>query len=125
MTDDLKARLDALHVWPQAVADAYAALAEYVRPFKERAEKAEALIAECDEYLKADETPRQRMDRDHADVLSLMDMLAKDRTRRDTAEAELTRLRNGLNAMANELSWGKKTRDISNRIFALLEGDKP
>ena len=25
MTDDLKARLDALHVWPQAVADAYAA----------------------------------------------------------------------------------------------------
>ena len=73
--------------------DASAALAEYVRPFKDRAEAGESLIAECAEYLKADETPRQRMDRDHANVLSLMEMLANDRTRRDTSEAEVKRLR--------------------------------
>lgn len=56
---------------------------------KTRAEAAEALIADCADYLKEGETPRQRMDRDHKDVLALMDMLAKEKTKREAAEAAL------------------------------------
>ena len=37
------------------------------------------MIAECAMYLKPGETPRQRMDRDHADVLNLMKMLAMEK----------------------------------------------
>ena len=55
----------------------------------ERAEAAEALIAECAEYLKEGETPRQRMYRDHNDVLALMDMLVKEKIRRKTSEGAL------------------------------------
>lgn len=54
-----------------------------------RANTAEALIADCADYLKEGETPRQRMDRDHKDVLALMDMLAKEKIKREAAEAAL------------------------------------
>ncbi|MBC7282631.1 hypothetical protein [Hoeflea sp.] len=47
---------------------------EYVRAdlyeaLQARVAELEAERADCDKYLKPDETPRQRMDRDHADVL--------------------------------------------------------
>ena len=48
-----------------------------------------AMIDDCAPYLKDGETPRQRMDRDHQDVLSLMQMLAKDRAERDDLRAKL------------------------------------
>ncbi len=48
-----------------------------------------AKLADCAPYLKDGETPRQRMDRDHQDVLSLMQMLAKDRADRDVLRAKL------------------------------------
>lgn len=54
---------------------------------------------ECNIYLKEGETPRQRMDRDHADVLSLMELLAREKLhtknandRADAAEAKLAAL---------------------------------
>lgn len=59
------------------------------RLYRPRAEAAEALIADCADYLKEGETPRQRMDRDHKDVLALMDMLAKEKMKREAAEAAL------------------------------------
>jgi hypothetical protein len=49
--------------------------------WKDRAEKAEALVAECAEYLKEGETPRQRMDRDHKDALMLMELLVAEKTK--------------------------------------------
>ncbi len=52
----------------------------------------ETLVADCAVYLKDGETPRQRMDRDHDDVLALMAMLAKDRTERDRLRAALAPL---------------------------------
>ena len=42
---------------------------------------AEALVAECAEYLKEGETPRQRMDRDHKDALMLMELLVAEKTK--------------------------------------------
>lgn len=67
-----------------------ATLAEEWRDYdKGRAEAAEALIADCADYMKEGETPRQRMDRDHKDVLALMDMLAKEKMKREAAEAAL------------------------------------
>ena len=49
----------------------------------------QAKIAECEEYLKQGETPRQRMDRDHADVLSLMRLLGREKQRVELATAAL------------------------------------
>jgi hypothetical protein len=67
--------------------------------YQERADAVlylQALLDDCAEYLKDGETPRQRMDRDHHDVLSLMEMLAKDRAERDAGRVEIKRLRYGL-----------------------------
>jgi hypothetical protein len=67
--------------------------------YQERADAVlhlQALLDDCAEYLKDGETPRQRMDREHHDVLSLMGMLAKDRAERDAGRAEIKRLRYGL-----------------------------
>ncbi len=80
----------------------------------ERAEKAESLIAECAEYLKEGETPKQRMDRDHADVLSLMEMLTTDRKRRDEAEARCQ----VLEAVIQEYSL----KNLPDLTFAYLSG---
>jgi hypothetical protein len=71
----------------------------------ERLKRAEALVADCAEYLKDGETPRQRMDRDHADVLALMEMLAKDRTERDRLRAEKRR---ALSALADAIEAARK-----------------
>ena len=51
----------------------------------------EELIAECEEYLKQGETPRQRMDRDHADVLGLMRLLAREKQRTEAIVAAYDR----------------------------------
>lgn len=61
----------------------------------------EALVAECDIYLKEGETPRQRMDRDHLDILALGKMLADDRKRRDEAEARVKALSEALEFYAD------------------------
>jgi Asp-tRNA(Asn)/Glu-tRNA(Gln) amidotransferase B subunit len=69
--------------------DAYDSACRAIEKHRSRAEAAEALIADCADYLKEGETPRQRMDRDHKDVLALMDMLAKEKIKREAAEAAL------------------------------------
>jgi chromosome segregation ATPase len=85
---------------------------------------AEALVADCAEYLKDGETPRQRMDRDHADVLSLMAMLAKDRQERDDARAEIARLRREVAAAeAAALERAEKAEAEVARCHARLEID--
>lgn len=58
-----------------------AMLREIAIEYRKRAEASEALVSDCARYLKEDETPRQRMDRDHNDVLALMALLAKERAR--------------------------------------------
>lgn len=77
-----------------------------------RAEAAEALIADCADYLKEGETPRQRMDRDHKDVLALMDLLAKEKMRREAAEAALKDVMVDVSSM----------RDILNRNLVQKDG---
>lgn len=67
---------------------------------------AEALVAECDIYLKEGETPRQRMDRDHLDILALGKMLADDRKRRDEAEARVK-------ALSEALVWCSGSSDFN------------
>jgi len=47
---------------------------------------------DCAIYLKDGETPRQRMDRDHADGLALMGLLAKEKARVEAAEAKVAAL---------------------------------
>ncbi len=69
--------------------DAYDSACRAIEKHRSRAEAAEALIADCADYLKEGETPRQRMDRDHRDVLALMDLLAKEKVKRKAAEAAL------------------------------------
>lgn len=64
----------------------------------------EALVAECDIYLKEGETPRQRMDRDHLDILALGKMLADDRKRRDEAEARVKALTEALSVADDALA---------------------
>lgn len=67
----------------------------------EERRRLEALVAECDIYLKEGETPRQRMDRDHLDILALGKMLADDRKRRDEAEARVKALTEALEFYAD------------------------
>jgi hypothetical protein len=67
-----------------------------------------ALVGECSIYLKGGETPRQRMDRDHRDVLGLMETLARDRERRDRAEAASVKLRRDLKRAAISLDWAAR-----------------
>jgi hypothetical protein len=71
--------------------------------YQERADAVlylQALLDDCAEYLKDGETPRQRMDRDHHDVLSLMEMLAKDRAERDAGRARIAELEAALSDIA-------------------------
>jgi hypothetical protein len=70
-------------------------------------DKLQSLIEDCSIYLKDGETPRQRMDRDHADVLSLMEMLAKDRKERDAARAERDRLIYVLGGVRRAIQTGR------------------
>ena len=98
-----------------------------------------ALVAECADYLKEGETPRQRMDRDHADVLALMEMLAKDRKERDDLRAENARLRHQIEEATDpDFIWGaldnvhdcETTLDeyaaaVSRAIRAALSGPAP
>ena len=46
-----------------------------------RADKWQGMVLDCEEYLKDGETPRQRMDRDQADVLGLMKLLQREKER--------------------------------------------
>lgn len=56
-----------------------------IETLQARVAELEAERADCDKYLKPDETPRQRMDRDHADVLSLMKLLAREKYKLEAA----------------------------------------
>lgn len=91
------------------------------REWKARAEAAERAVAECAEYLKEGETPRQRMDRDHADTLALMDMLAKDRVRREAAERAVAGAREAaLRDAAAINTLGMTATQIVRAILALI-----
>lgn len=59
--------------------------ADLYEALQARVAELEAERAECDEYLKLDETPRQRMDRDQADVLSLMKLLKCEKYKLEAA----------------------------------------
>lgn len=68
------------------------ALTEACERLAAERDAARALVAECAEYLKAGETPRQRMDRDHKDVLALMELLVAEKNKvreLKTAEARI------------------------------------
>lgn len=83
---------------------------------------AEALVAECDIYLKEGETPRQRMDRDHLDILALGKMLADDRKRRDEAEARVKALTEALDERQDSgrdfwMKWTQKRLETRNAMF--------
>ena len=96
-----------------------------------------ALVDECADYLKESETPRQRMDRDHADVLALMEMLSKDRKERDDLRAENARLREALewyeprlnrcNAYGSDGDTARDAlaKDTGKRARAALSGPAP
>lgn len=55
-------------------------------------DEARAQVDACAEYLKPGETPAERIKREHDDCCSLMEMLAKDRERRDAAEGQVSAL---------------------------------
>lgn len=88
----------------------------------------EALVAECDIYLKEGETPRQRMDRDHLDILALGKMLADDRKRRDEAEARVKALTAALDFYADESTYvthyAREACDRCTRIFEPINEDR-
>jgi uncharacterized small protein (DUF1192 family) len=88
----LHAEIDRLHAEKRELIMQSLADGSQAQEALDRALAAEALVADCAKYLKDGETPRQRLDRDHAGVLSLMAMLAKDRQERDDARAEIARL---------------------------------
>lgn len=72
-------------------------------------DEARAQVDACAEYLKPGETPAERIKREHDDCCSLMEMLAKDRERRDAAEGQVSALtaeRDRLRiALADLTSW--------------------
>lgn len=71
---------------------------------------AEALVADCAIYLKDGETPRERMDRDHADVLGLMKLLEREKRNTEALQAEVARLRAALLDQQGP-NLGGKTRE--------------
>ena len=74
----------------------------------EAADRIEALVKERDDcaiYLKDGETPRQRMDRDHADVLSLMQLLSQEKSRAERLEAALTQMRDDRTAFRHAVHF--------------------
>lgn len=87
---------------------------------------AEALVAECDIYLKEGETPRQRMDRDHLDILALGKMLADDRKRRDEAEARVKALTAATDMAIKRLemccdkAWNGDARDFKRSLYGIF-----
>ena len=56
-----------------------------------RADKWQSMVLDCEEYLKPGETPRQRMDRDHADVLGLIKLLEASKQKSERLEAKLAK----------------------------------
>ena len=64
-------------------------LAQKIANLTEATAALKATIAECEMYLKDGETPRQRMDRDHADVLGLLRQLEREKTRVELAKSAL------------------------------------
>ena len=62
--------------------------AQEIDKTRRRADKWQSMVLDCEEYLKPGETPRQRMDRDHADVLALIKLLEASRRKSEWLEAE-------------------------------------
>lgn len=62
--------------------------AQEIDKTRRRADKWQSMVLDCEEYLKPGETPRQRMDRDHADVLALLKLLEAEKRKAEQLEAE-------------------------------------
>lgn len=59
------------------------ALRDIAIEYRKSGEAARALVEDCATFLKEGETPRQRMERDQADILGLMALLAKEKKKNE------------------------------------------
>lgn len=71
----------------------------------------------CSKWLKPDQTPSERLERNHKEILALMDMLATDRKRAQTAEAE----RDAARAEADRLRL--TLRNVERDLHEIQAGD--
>jgi septal ring factor EnvC (AmiA/AmiB activator) len=83
----LRAALDAAEAERQKMERENQLQAEEIDKTRRRSDKWQSMVLDCDEYLKPDETPRQRMDRDHAESLALMKLYQAALERAEAAEA--------------------------------------
>lgn len=79
--------------------------AQEIDKTRRRADKWQGMVIDCEQYLKPGETPRQRMDRDCADVLSLMKLLEKEKYRAEAAEVKLEKAVKAMEAINDKVSW--------------------
>lgn len=63
--------------------------AQEIDKTRRRADEWQSMVLDCEKYLKPGETPRQRMDRDHADVLAMMKLLEIEKRKSEGFELAL------------------------------------
>jgi predicted Zn-ribbon and HTH transcriptional regulator len=88
LTEFLSAALDAAEAEKQQMERENQLQAEEIDKTRRRADKWQSMVLDCEKYLKPGETPRQRMDRDHAESLVLMKLYQGALERAEAAEAE-------------------------------------
>ena len=79
--------------------------AQEIDKTRRRADKWQSMVIDCEEYLKPGETPRQRMDRDHADVLGLIKLLETEKRKSERLEAQLVKATELLIQTTEENLW--------------------
>jgi hypothetical protein len=88
ITKSVCAALDAAEAERQKMERENQLQAEEIDRTRRRSDKWQSMVLDCEEYLKPGETPRQRMDRDHAESLALMNLYQAALERAEAAEAE-------------------------------------
>jgi len=83
-----------------------------------------ALVAECAEYLKDGETPRQRMDRDHKDVLALMELLVAEKNKVRELKAAEARCISAVEAVDVEAAVQAEREACAQTVEALPNWDE-
>jgi len=83
------------------------AQAQEVDLTRRRADKWQSMVLDCEEHLKDDETPAQRIEREIADNLTLLKLLEKEKRKSEQLEAEIARLRYVLDGVAAAIDTGR------------------
>jgi hypothetical protein len=97
--------------------------AEEIDKTRCRSDKWQSMVLDCEKYLKSGETPRQRMDRDHAESLALMKLYQAALERAEAAEARERAAVAAAYEKAADRAWKDSGPTLRKAIRALSDTD--